>query len=428
MKVIIGNYRSNLAGPAVIYLLSSALNAGVPFLIIPILTRALSPTDYGIIATFQVLVGVVIPFVGLSLHGAVARQYYDKEYGDLPRYVATCLLLIIACVVGVGLILWLGASPLSRLLVFPVDWLWSVLIVAFGQVVLLLALTLYQVQSKALQYGFLQLVITIINMGLSVWFVVSLDFDWRGRILAQVVAGALSLVLGIIILWRGGWIDLKVDFSHARSALSFGLPLVLHAFALSVMAASGRFFLNNLVGLETTGVYMVGFQVALMVGLVTSSFNTAFSPWLFERLAEGNSAINEKIVKMTYVYVLCVFGSALILIASAPWFLSFFVGEKFRTASIFIPWLVLGRAVEAIYLMTCNYIFYSRKTIFVSLATGSAAVINVASTYLFIRLNGAVGAAQASFVSSLVMAILIWFFAARLHPMPWLFFTRHQRS
>ena len=63
---------------ASVYTISNILNALIPFFLIPVLTRYLTPVDYGITSMMQVMIGFLTPFVGLNLHGAIAVKYYKK--------------------------------------------------------------------------------------------------------------------------------------------------------------------------------------------------------------------------------------------------------------------------------------------------------------------------------------------------------------
>jgi len=42
-----------------IYTLLQLINSGIPFLLLPVLTRYLTPEDYGMIATYNTFVGAV---------------------------------------------------------------------------------------------------------------------------------------------------------------------------------------------------------------------------------------------------------------------------------------------------------------------------------------------------------------------------------
>ena len=63
----------------VIYLFSNVLNASIPLLLLPILTRYLSPSDYGVVAMFQMVLAVFGALAGLSVFGAANRQYYESK-------------------------------------------------------------------------------------------------------------------------------------------------------------------------------------------------------------------------------------------------------------------------------------------------------------------------------------------------------------
>ena len=79
-------FQSTLFKTARVYIVSNIVNQSIPFLLIPLLTRYLTPIEYGMVATYQVLVGFVTPITGLSVHGAITRIYYDRTK-ELSKYV-----------------------------------------------------------------------------------------------------------------------------------------------------------------------------------------------------------------------------------------------------------------------------------------------------------------------------------------------------
>ena len=66
--------KSSLFQSAFIYTLTRAINSAIPFFLMPVLTRYLTPVDYGIVAMFGVLLSFVASFTGLSIHGAIASS------------------------------------------------------------------------------------------------------------------------------------------------------------------------------------------------------------------------------------------------------------------------------------------------------------------------------------------------------------------
>ena len=107
-----------------VYVASSCVvNAGA-FLLIPVLTRILSPAEYGIlggIGVFAALLSIVMP---LGLHGAVARFYYDyrERHGELRCYVSTIVMTVLASSFqsGMGMVSDLEQGMLDKFLISPI--------------------------------------------------------------------------------------------------------------------------------------------------------------------------------------------------------------------------------------------------------------------------------------------------------------------
>jgi len=155
---------------------------------------------------FQVLVGIISAFVGVSVHGAIARQYFERDSIDFPSYIANCLYILIGSSILIGILLIIFSHPISTITEFPKEWLWSVLIAAATNFIIIIVATLWQVRVMPVHYGTFLLTLMILNIGLSVWFVVVLDAGWRGRLLGQILAYIIFAIIGIIILQQGGWL------------------------------------------------------------------------------------------------------------------------------------------------------------------------------------------------------------------------------
>jgi O-antigen/teichoic acid export membrane protein len=421
--------KSNLSGKssgfsllqqAGVYTITNIINSAIPFLMLPILTRYLSPADFGIVAMFQVLLGIASAFTGLNVYGAVGRQYFERTTLNFPRYIGNCLFILFASSAVVGLVLWLGADFISRNTEFPADYLWAVLLVSMGQFLIMTALTLWQVRMKPKTYGVFQILLTITNVGLSLWLIIGLSMNWQGRVQAQVWSYLLFGLVALILLWRGGWIEGKWEGGYIRNSLVFGVPLIPHVLGSWAIAMTGRLFVTNMVGIADTGIYMVGAQVGMVIGLLQSSFNSAWVPWLFGELKKDDPAIKIKIVRITYLYNFLILLPCLLLIWIGPWFLSFFVGKDFSGASHIVGWIALGYAFDGMYKMVANYFFYIQKTYILAWITFFTAVVNIVSCYFLVRLHGTVGAAQGTMVAFLLSFLLTWIIAARMFSMPWL--------
>ncbi|MDA9882108.1 hypothetical protein N9C33_04855, partial [Crocinitomicaceae bacterium] len=75
-----------------IYTISNVLNASIPFLLLPVLTRYLDPSDYGVLSNFNAIANFMVPLVGINLMASVQVQYIKEEV-DNQSYMSTGLRL-----------------------------------------------------------------------------------------------------------------------------------------------------------------------------------------------------------------------------------------------------------------------------------------------------------------------------------------------
>lgn len=413
-------FKSSLIKASGIYTITNVINRAIPFLLLPVLTRYLNPNDYGIVAMFGVLLSFVSPFTGLCIHGAIARQYYEKDNVHLPTYIGNCFFLLAVSSTLTALIFFVFSGYISQYTAFPKDWMWVVIAVSIASFVNQVVITLWQVQTRPVPIGIFQITQTITNLGLSLFFVVICGLAWQGRIQAQIVAVLGFALIGIYILHRNDWLKFSLNAAYLKNALYFGLPLIPHTLGAVIITMTDRFFITNMVGLEATGLYSVGYAFGSIIGMLEHSFNQAYVPWLYERLKRNEIAVKIKIVKATYLYFIIITFFAISLSLIAPWFLSFFVGQKFAGSHVFVFWIALGYAFSGMYKMVGNYIFYAQKTYILAWVTFFSALLNIVLNYFLIKYNGAVGAAQASTITHFVFFILTWLFSSKVYNMPWL--------
>lgn len=412
--------KSSLFKSAGIYGGTSIINAAIPFLMMPILTRAMHPSDYGIVSMFGVLMSFSAPFVGLSVHSAIGRQYFNKEDIDLKVYITNCFLILLISTLIFAAIVFLFAEQISKLAVFPKSWIWYVILTSFCMFIATITLILWQVQSKPVFYGIFQVSNTFINVIFSLWFVVLLKWTWQGRIMAQVITAVIFAIVSLYILYRNNWFKFEFNKKYIDNALRFGIPLIPHTLGAIIMSMSDRMFITNMVGLSATGLYAVGYALGNIIGFAENAFNMAYSPWLFDKLNKNDEAIKRKIVKFTYLYFAAILLMALFMAFVAPYFLSFFVGPKFFGAQVFVFWIAVSFAFGGMYKMVVNYIFYVEQTKILAWITFSSALINIALNFFLIKQFGAVGAAMSTCFVSIFFFFFTWIFSNKVYKMPWL--------
>ena len=402
-----------------IYTGTNVINKAIPFFLLPVMTRYLSTTDYGIVATFDILLAVMVVFVGLSMHGAINVNFFKLNKDELKKYIGNVFYILFFSFLLVFIVIYILKSNFSFLTKFPENWIPFIVIIALFQSIFAITLGLWQVEQKSLPYGLFQISKTILNVSLSVVFVILLGWGWQGRILGVIITFVIFGLLSIFVIYKREYIKFSFSKKYIKDALFFGIPLIPHALGGWIIGGIDRIFINSMVGIAATGIYTVVYQVGMIIGFLASSFNLAWSPFLYEKLKENNYSTKLKIVKFTYLYDVAIVIIALALSFIAPYFLKFFVSENFYFAYKYVLWIALGYAFQGMYFMVVNYIFYVKKTYILAWVTFFSAGVNITLNYFFIKANGAIGAAQATTITFFIKFILVWILSAKVYKMPW---------
>lgn len=411
--------RSSLFRSAGTYGLFSMVGKAIPFFLLPVLTRYLSPEDYGHIATFTIMVALFTPFMGLNSHAAYAKVFFTPDKFEVHKYLGTIIAFTVSWGAVLSVLVFFTRKLWSNLFVFPVEWVWVVPIVGLATFICQLILTAWQVREKPAAYGTFQNLQTFFDGLTAIVFIVVLGMGWQGRLASKAIVFVVFAVIGLIILRKNAWFEFKIERKYLLHSLWFGIPLLPHSFADIINTSIDRVFINHLVGTVDTGLYAVGYQIGAIIGVFANAFNLAYVPWLFSRLNTGDPQQKCKIVKLTYAYFVLITICATGLGLAAPYLFNLLLGAEFKGSAVFVIWIALGYAFSGMYLMVCNYIVYSEKTHLLALATGFGAIVNIILNYFLIQANGAIGAAQATTISFLLTFLLAWYLSAKVYPMPW---------
>jgi len=412
--------KSSLFQSSGIYTITSVVNAAIPFLLIPILTRVFSTADYGIVSMITIIINIVTPFIGISANGAIHRKYFDEDSNlNFPRYVGNAFVLLLLSAIFFLFFFLLFGDLISKFTSVPAKWLYVILIIAVCQFVTLILLTIWQVKVKPLNYGLLQIIQSLINVGLSLYFIYQLRFGWESRILGQLIAVLLTAGFSLVILIRLNYIKFEFNIIDLKDIVKFSLPLIPHTLGGLMIAFTDRILITNMIGVNDTGVYTVAYQIGSVLNLLNVSFINAYVPWLYNKLNANDAFIKMKIVKFTYAYFFIMVIIALISALVLPIFIQKFVGKSFGTASIYTFWIILGYVFNGMYLMVAGFIFYVKKTALLSKITFATAILNIPICYLFLRNFGTLGAAMSMSLVYCISFICTWVLSNRVYKMPW---------
>lgn len=409
----------SLKRASAVYIAAAAMNAAVPFALLPWLTRWLGPAGFGVVGSYLALVNLAAVLVGLSVHGIISVVHFKQDPLDVAGHLRAALRLLWITGLPVLALLLLGGHWLAPWTAVPASWLWTVALVAMAQFVVALGLAVFQAREQALTYGAIQVGVAV-GWGLTTLVLVgAVGLAWEGRALAQLLAVLVAACCVGVLLSRQGLLSAQRERVPLKKLLAFGLPLVPHSLAGAVLAGADRLVLTGLGGAEAAGQYFAAFQVAAVLSVGAAALNQAWVPWLYRRLASGQASDKRQVVRTTYaVFGLLLLGGGLLAWAGTallPWL----AGPRFEASGPLLWWLAPAAAFSGMYYFVTNYLFYAERTGVLSAITVSCSVLQLLLMTWTVPHWGADGAAASVCATAAIYTLATWVAAQRVWPMPW---------
>lgn len=401
-----------------VYGLANALNVVFPFLALPVLTRTLSPADFGLYTVFVVLLNFAVPMTSLSMGRAVARQRF-RDGVQLPSYISTALRVTVISTVGLTLLAVSCSRLLGFLSGFPARWMWVPVVASFGQGINTLGLYVLQVHGRPVAFGCLKILQTALIYGGIIVFSVFGDHGGFGAFIGHSLALMLVSSLVIGALHRSGLIKPPLDSEAARHLISYGVPLIPHTIGVVSMAMVDRLILGHTYGLAEAGIYAAAYQAGMVIFFVHTPLIQAWIPWLFQRLGSGDKEDARVVVGATYAaFLLLVVTTVAIVLFGTGW-TRIYLGADFASGAYLVPWLAVGFCFHGFYELLSNVLHFAERTGLLSMVSVFAATTNVVGNLIFIPRFGALGAAWATIGAYVIAFILTWYASVRALPLPW---------
>ncbi len=400
------------------YTLINILNKSIPFLLLPVLTNFLTPEDFGIITNIESLIVITTTIIGVNFSSSFIRQFVKKEV-DLKSYTSTVFRLILLFFGIVSLLLFSFVDVIYEWTAIPKVVIYSISIFSLLENLIEVVLSLWRMEDKPFKYGKLRIARTIIEVSITILFVVIYQYNWWGRFFGIYTAGILTGLFSLVYLFKKGYLTQKYNPVYRSYFLRYGLPLIPHTLSGILIMYSDKLIITKYLSIGENGVYSVAFTIGMVISVLQTSFNQAWVPSLFKRLATNSMEEKRKLVKITYVYM-----AGILMVVFVLWLITpviyFFLGKDFSEGMDVVAIIGLGFAFNGMYKMMVNYIFYSEKTQIISLITIGIAILNISLSIYLIKDYGILGTAYASAISFFIQFLMTWMISAIVYPMPWL--------
>lgn len=386
---------------AIYNILGPVLLNGISFFSIPIFTRLLGPSQYGILSVYTTWVGIFSVIFGLQVQGSIGTAVAWLEEHEIRRYLFTILMTGIFSSFFFLLLGIIFFQQLSNYLLLSNISLALMSIQSIGTFILAFSSIAFVFLKKAKNSFFINTVTAFSTIGLSLfltlfWF--SSDQLYLGKMYGSVIP--LVMVSIGIFIYFGYQGDFRFVGKYVKFCLPISIPLIFHGLSQIVLGQSDRIMLQHMAGNTETGIYSFMIIFSGVLTVIWNSLNNTWVPFYYEDLRRNEV---KRIKDRTKNYI---FNYSIILLVFtfwAPEVIKIFVPSSFWGAIPLLPMFVLSNYFIFLYSFPVNFEFFHRATYMIALGTIGAALANIGLNYFMIPKWGIQGAGVATLLAHILL-------------------------
>lgn len=356
---------------SLVYLLGPALSNAIGFVLIPIYTRYIDRSEFGIMSLVDVIMTMMTIVLSLGMADGMARFYHArKTEAERGRLIST--VLVAPAVLGLPVVLlavWF-AEPLQG---------WIGLQSGYALYLRLALIASWFSMVSELGYAYLRLVYRsktfvalttfqiLAAVSLNLWLVTGKQLGIWGilysTLATQVVVGT---VLTTAILWR---VRSLPSFRELRELLGFGVHLVPSVVSLQLTSYLSPVMIRWLLpgdpasALAQVGLFSTGQKVGVVANrFVTVPFQAFWRPRRMELVMHDTPEVRTILARICTYSTLLTAQVALLLSVVAKPVLEWLVDPSYIDAHRVVPWIAFAYVILSLEHHFATGMHYARKT------------------------------------------------------------------
>ena len=430
------SFIKKLVSQSAIYGVSTVLARLINIILVPVYTKEFTRGEYGIFSdlfsfvTFFLIIltfGMETSFFRFSTIEGKEKSAYSQSFWFVT-FLSTAFLVLFG-LSHKTLAGWIGYGDRSGLVLI-------VIIVIFLDVIASMPKAKLRHKEKALYFSLVNLVNVIVNLGLSLIFVVGMDKGVEYAFLSILIAGVVRV--GMLLPYTlPDSFKLEMKFMKEMSGYGFFIMLAGLAGAINENldkilisriwgSESKTLFGETLNGQEMVGIYSANYKLAIFITLAIMSFRYAAEPLFFKQAKDKNSP---KLFARVFYYFFALLLIMFLTISSLKmeivsfnfWgLLNFtFVDQQMWTGLGVVPVLLLANVFLGAYMQLSIWFKITKQVRFGLLFAGVGALLTIILNLALIPFIGYYGSAWATLICYVTITVLCYIVGQKYYPIPY---------
>jgi O-antigen/teichoic acid export membrane protein len=411
-----------LSKETAIYGISTIVGRFLGFLLVPFYTNVFNTEEFGIYTyVYTILAFLNLVFI-YGMDAAFMKYSSLAQEADKKKVFSTSFLTVSFTAIILSALIYLFKIPVTNFINLPISY--SNLTVYVLGILLIDTITVVpfanlRIQRKAKKFAAIRIVNIGLNITLNLVFILYYKMGVEAIFLSNLLASLFSLLVLIPDILKN--LQFVIDRSMLKKILNFGLPYLPGSLAAMVVQMIDVPIMRELTNDSTVGIYRANYKLGIFMMLFVSMFQFAWQPFFLENAKEKNAKeIFSKIFTIFLIISSCLWVILTLFIddiASIELFNNrTIIGREYLVGLKIVPVILLGYFFYGMYINFNAGIYIQEKTKFFPLVTGIGAAANIGVNFLLIPVYGIMGAAIATLISYIVMALGLFIVSQKFYP------------
>lgn len=407
-----------MKGAVLNYSLGNIFVRSISFLLLPLYSNLISPGQFGDYSLIMSVYTLVQVFYQFGLQTTLNKFYLEADSDkEKAKVFSTIMGLVIALGLIFSVIFYFTAGQISFIVFKQYHYelfLQLVIVSVFTETISGFFIYLLMTQEKSYRTVALSAIGALINLLLNILFLGFLKYGIFGIILAQLISNIFLLFIAIkFIAFK---IVIGIDLRLVRRIILFSLPLFWANLFTAGNNIADRFILNGLMSTAEVGLYSFSYRIAMIMGIFTMAFASAWNPRAITLFREKDFAGSfgltlNKLVALGMVLIISVTFFMDILFDLQVFGITL-LNPAYKSGLIIVIPVMFGYLFKGLASFYSLYPQASGKSYHILVSDLFALVVNLGLNFLLIPRLGILGAGIATLCAFFVSALYLFCISA----------------
>lgn len=391
-----------------------AMRAGA-FILLPLYTRYLTVSEYGILELLNATSQIVTSLVGIGLAHATLRFYFEYDEASDRKAVISTAMLSSLVITGASIFLLSFLSGVISRTLFDSEAYILALNITLTIIVFEMGRQIGLAYMRAKEYSVYYVVLCfaqfVIQVACNIYTVAFLKLGVNGVLIGNMLSVLIGMLVCLFLIVKE--CGIRYHFSKFKDMFNYSYPFLFNGLLSAILSNADRFILKVFLSMDAVGIYGLTLKfAALLNDVIVEPFQKSFGAFRFSIMKNDNVNTIQSRTLGYLIFIVSWAGLGLSLMISD--IIHLLTTPEYYSASRYIPLAVLAYTIAS-----TNYIFqtgvlYNKQTIKIFYTNIISGAVGLSLLCLLVNFMGLYGACLTLIVQQALSTSVINYFSQNI--------------